>query len=115
MSLSKSAERAAMEQIASILLPMSMHTDTYGVGAMLDLCHAWARAMDTDMPLECFTRDREAIRAERDATVKACNLAIERAESDAARIVKAAEDRAQRISRICQDQARQAVKALEGV
>ena len=115
MSLSKSAERAVMEKIASILLPISMHTDTYGVGAMLDMCHAWARAMDTDMPLECFTRDREAVQAESMANVKACQAALERANAEAARIVKAAEDRAQRISRICQDQARQAVKALEGV
>jgi len=115
MSLSKSAERNAMTQVAAILLPISMHTDTYGVGAMLDMCQAWARAMDTDMPLECFTRDREAVKAEQEASAKACAAALERANMEAARIIKAAEDRAQRISRICHDHARQAVKALESV
>jgi hypothetical protein len=115
MSLSKSAERAAMEKVAAILLPISMHTDTYGVGAMMDTCQAWARALDTDMPLECFLRDRMEVQAANAANVKACAAALERANMEAARIIKAAEDKAQRISRICHDNARMALKAMEGV
>ena len=115
MTISKTKEREAMESVAAILIPLSVHSDTYGIGAMMDLCHAWARAMDTDMPLDYFTRDREAVQAQNLANAKDCKAALERAETEAVRIVKAAEDRAQRISRICQDHARQAVKALEQV
>jgi predicted solute-binding protein len=105
-----------MEQVGSILLPISEYaSDTYGVGAMLDMTQAWARAIDTDMPLECFARDRNEAKAEKDRNAKDCAAALERANAEAARILKAAEDKAQRISRICADHARQAMKAMEAV
>lgn len=115
MNLSKSAEREAMHKVASILLPISMYTETYGVGAMMDLCHAWARAMDTDMPLECFQRDKAEVESARKACDAECARKLDMASAEAARIIKAAEEKAQRIAAICQDRARQAIKAMEAV
>lgn len=115
MSLSKNAERAIMEQVSAIIMPHAAHLDTYGLSAALDFCQAWARAIDCDMPLECFQRDREAAKAEAAACHAECQRRLDNAAKEAARIVKAAEDRAAKVSAMVQERVRQVVKAAEGV
>ena len=115
MSMSKTAERAIMEQGASTILPHSAHLETYGLSACLDFVQAWQKALDYDMPMECFQRDRDAVRVEAKACHDECRRRLDNAQKEANRIIKAAEDRAAKLSAMVNDRMRQAVKACEAI
>ena len=113
--LTKADERAAMEKIAAILLPLTVYTETYGVSAMYDQCHAWARAIDTDMPMECWQRDKAEADHQKKMAEERAALIVSSAEARAAGIVKAAELEAQRIHSAVDSRLAQARRDLDRI
>jgi ribosomal protein L40E len=112
-TIDKGEERQIVEAIASIVMPHSPQLETYGIGACIDLLHAWARAIDCDMPLECFARDKiHAESCRREAEKGAARvLGIAKAEADM--IVESARKSAARIVDRARESMRHAIKELD--
>ena len=91
MTITKTAERTIMEQVAAIIIPHTMHAETYGLSACYDFLIAWQRALDCDMPLACFQRD-EAERKHQEAMATAeAKRIVDNANRVAADMIKAAD------------------------
>lgn len=54
----KTEERELLREIEKLISP-HLHSESYGIGALNDLCIAWGQAMDSDWPLDCLKRGKE--------------------------------------------------------
>jgi hypothetical protein len=112
-AITKGDERQIVETIAALVMPHSANLETYGIGACIDLLHAWAHAIDGDMPLECFVRDRIHAESCRREAEKSAARVIGIAKAEADMIVESARKSAARIVDRARESMRQAIKELD--
>lgn len=114
--LKKDEERIILEQVAAIITPHLAHADTYGLHACYDLCIAWVKALDSDMPLECFQRSKDETRQAQEEAERRAKAIIDEANARAEAIRSDCELECRRMRSglmVAVDSARKAFDALQ--
>lgn len=77
-----------MESVVNLMRPHLAHAETHGLQACYDLCISWAQAIDNDMPLESYQRDKDEIRHAQEEAQRRANAIVQEAEKRAAATVE---------------------------